>query len=75
MSTYGSGRVLFGMVPLAALAGDGGRTTLGMAVRDICTAPGSACSLHWHGLYGVDFLTTPTRLAFLERIRCSIRDL
>mmetsp|Transcript_32030 Transcript_32030/g.90887 ORF Transcript_32030/g.90887 Transcript_32030/m.90887 type:complete len:251 (-) Transcript_32030:199-951(-) len=75
ISTYGSGSLLFGAVPVAALAGDGGRTTLGMAVRDICTAPGSPCLLHWHALYNMDFTTLPARQAFLEQVRSSIRDL
>lgn len=75
ISTYGSGTVLGGMVPLAALAGDGGRTTLGMAVRDICTARGSPCLLHWHALHNMDFTTEATRKAFLQRVRQSIREL
>ena len=75
ISTYGSGKVLGGMVPIAALAGDGGRTTLGMAVRDICTAPGSPCLLHWHALYSMDFTTEASRKTFLNQVKESIRDL
>jgi len=75
ISTYGSGKVLGGMVPVAALAGDGGRTTLGMAVWDVCTAPGSPCLLHWHALYNMDFTTEASRKTFLDHVRESIRDL
>ena len=65
VSTYGASR------RITLLAGDNGRNCIGTAIRSNFHPD---CTCHWLALYDLDFVEKREREAFLETVKCTVRD-
>jgi NAD(P)H dehydrogenase (quinone) len=65
VSTYGASRSTL------LLAGDNGRNMINKAILPIFHKD---CTIHWHGLYDMDFQSEENRTTFLEEIKTTIKE-